>query len=84
MEEVNTSAVNDSYDKVFGNIKNDSSIPDQCFDKSSTSINLEGVSLDIYADSDNEHDELQEINGSQSNNKSSVSKSKKHAARANH
>ena len=70
MEEVNTSAVNDSYDKVFGNIKNDSSSSDQCFDKSNTSINLEGVSLDIYADSDNEHDELQEINGSQSNNKS--------------
>ena len=76
MEEVNTSAVNDSYDKVFGNIKNDSSSSDQCFDKSNTSINLEGVSLDIYADSDNEHGELQEINGSQSNNKS-FSKSNK-------
>ena len=76
MEEVNTSAVNDSYDKVFGNIKNDSSSSDQCFDKSNTSINLEGVSLDIYADSGNEHDELQEINGSQSNNKS-FSKSNK-------
>ena len=76
MEEVNTSAVNDSYDKVFGNIKNDSSSSDQCFDKSNTSINLEGVSLDIYADSDDEHDELQEINGSQSNNKS-FSKSNK-------
>ena len=69
MEEINTSAVNDSYDKVFGNVKNDPSSSGQCSDKSYTGINLEGVSLDIYADSDNEHDELQEINGSQSNSK---------------
>lgn len=55
---------------------NDPSSSGQCSDKSYTGINLEGVSLDIYADSDNEHDELQEINGSQSNSKS-VSKSDK-------
>ena len=49
---------------------------DQCFDKPNTSINLERMSFDIHADSDNKHDELQEINGIQSNS-NSCSKSDK-------
>ena len=49
---------------------------DQCFDKPNTSVNLERMSFDIHADSDNKHDELQEINGIQSNS-NSFSKSDK-------
>ena len=38
-----------------------------------------GVSLDIYADSDNEHDELQEINDNQSNSNSFSKSYKAHS-----
>ena len=55
---------------MLGNIKNDPSSSGQYSENLYIGINLEGATLDVYADSDNEHDELQEINDSQSNSKS--------------
>ena len=55
---------------MLGNIKNDPPSSGQYSQNLYIGINLEETSLDIYADSDNEHDELQEINDSQSNSKS--------------